>query len=274
MLLARFRRRKGRGRTVTYGLYLSATGVLTNSYRQDVIANNLANSQTVGFKRSLALFQQRRTEAQTLGQTNITDTTDPTLEQIGGGLILAPTHVDHSQGLLEKTEMNLDVAIHGRGFFAVNDGKGQQRLTRNGRFMVDGQGSLILADGSKHRVLDDRMQPIEIGPVPASAIEIESDGTLMIGGEARGRVGLFDVPDQKLLTLRGQNLLGYPDMKKLTAATAGTIQRGFVENSNVDPMTEMTQLINAHRLLEANANMIRYQDQTLAKLVNEVGKIA
>jgi len=131
---------------VIYGLYLSATGVLTNSYRQDVIANNLANAQTVGFKRSLALFQQRRTEAQSPDAADLSDQTDPLLEHIGGGLLLAPTAIDHSQGTLEQTGQNLDLAIHGDGFFAVQDGK-QTRLTRDGRFLVDSDGHLILGDG-------------------------------------------------------------------------------------------------------------------------------
>src|SRR6185503_17635483 len=93
-----------------YGLYLSASGVLTNSYRQDVIANNLANSETVGFKRSLALFKQRRTEASETGQTGLTD---PRLEPLGGGMSALPTMIDHSQGSLEQSDGNLNVAING-----------------------------------------------------------------------------------------------------------------------------------------------------------------
>ena len=72
-----------------YGLYLSASGVLTNSYRQDVIANNIANAETVGFKKDLSILQQRPTAAQQLGRWN---QTDPALEPIGGGLLLAPDH--------------------------------------------------------------------------------------------------------------------------------------------------------------------------------------
>jgi flagellar basal body rod protein FlgG len=80
------------------------------------------------------------------------------------------------------------------------------------------------------------------------------------------------VPDESHLTPRGGTLFGGVDVSKLERAD-GTLQSGFLEESNVDPMTELTQLIQAQRQLEANANMIRYQDQTLSKLVNEVGKI-
>jgi flagellar basal-body rod protein FlgF len=252
-----------------YGLYLSATGVLTNSYRQDVIANNLANSETVGFKRSLAIFQQRRTEAQQRGRLS---DSDPMLESIGGGTLVSPTYVDRTQGDLDETGSNLDVAVHGEGFFAVKTGNATQ-LTRNGRFLINREGALVLSDGEGSRVLDDKGKPIELPQVPASQISIGPDGTISASGEIVARLGLFDVPDKTQLAQAGGTLLRYSgDAKKLPQAS-GTLQSGFLERSNVDPTTELTRLIQTQRQLEANANMIRYQDQTLGKLVNEVGKI-
>jgi flagellar basal-body rod protein FlgG len=256
-----------------YGLYLSATGVLTSSYRQDVIANNLANAQTVGFKRSLAILQQRRTEAQQRrvppGRFN------RLLEGIGGGTLLSPTYVDHSRGQVEQTSNNLDVAIHGQGYFAVQDASGATRLTRNGQFLIDREGNLVLNDTEGgRRVLDAQGQPIVLAGLPQSQIHIARDGTISANGQVVARLGLFGVPDPQQLVHRGGTLLEYPgvDVTKLPAAD-GQLESGSVEGSNVDPMIELTQLINAHRQLEANANMIRYQDQTLGKLVNEVGRI-
>ena len=101
-----------------YGLYLSAAGVVSSSYRQDVIANNLANSETVGFKRDLPLFQERLTEAQ---QRRGGSHSDPLMEGLGGGLLASPTLVDNRAGDLEHTGAPLDVAIQGDGFFAVDD---------------------------------------------------------------------------------------------------------------------------------------------------------
>jgi flagellar basal-body rod protein FlgG len=254
-----------------YGLYLSATGVLTNSYKQDVIANNLANAETVGFKRSMALFQQRRAEAQIA--PDLADQSDPRLAGISGGTFLSPTFVDHTEGVLERTSSNLDVAIHGNGYLAVRDGE-QTRLTRNGQMMLDRNGNLILADGSNHPVLDAQRRPIQIpAGIPQSQIEIGSDGTITAGTlGAIAKLGLFDVDDTAKLRPRGGNLFVVPDDQQLKAAD-GTIAAGFVEDSNVDPTSELTQLINAQRQLEANANMIRFQDQTLAKAVNDVGKV-
>ncbi|HVT90803.1 MAG TPA: flagellar hook basal-body protein [Tepidisphaeraceae bacterium] len=252
-----------------YGLYLSASGVLSNSYRQDVIANNLANSQTVGFKRSLAMMQARRAEAGEQGQPQLTD---PTLENMGGGLLQLPSFVDQTAGPIEPTGNNLDVAINGKGYFVVQAGD-QTKLTRNGQFMVDRAGYLILADGTGNRVLDKQLKPIQLGNVPQSLLSVKIDGTITSSGEPLAQLGFFDVPTPAALRQNGGTLLTYPDMKKLKPAS-GTLQSGFTESSNVDPTTELTQLIDAERQLEANANMIRIQDQTLSRAVNDVGKIS
>ena len=254
-----------------YGLYLSASGVLANSYRVDVISNNLANSETTGFKRSLALFQQRRTEAQELGNPS-DPRTNKLLEPLGGGLQIAPTFVDQSQGTLETTNNNLNAGIYGKGFFAVKTGN-ETRLTRNGAFMVDRQGSLILADGSEHKVLDNNGNPINLGNTPQSQISIGKDGTISLNNQPVAKLGFFDVPDPSRLQQVGSTMLGFQgDLRSLSAGT-GTIVAGHLENSNVDPTTELTQLIDTQRQLEANANMIRMQDQSLSRLVNDVAKI-
>src|ERR1700744_3999436 len=103
---------------MNYGMYLSATGVMANSYRQDVIANNLANAETVGFKRDQATFQQRLTAAPEMGRR---DLSDPRMDNIGGGFFIAPTQTDLTQGELETTGNHLDAAIVGKGFFGVNN---------------------------------------------------------------------------------------------------------------------------------------------------------
>lgn len=258
-----------------YGLYLSATGVLANSYRQDVIANNLANAETVGFKRSLALLRERRTEA---AEETEPGKTSAAFERIGGGLLANPTFVDRSQGQFEQSSSNLDVAIRGKGFFAVQSDPSdpsQVRLTRNGQFIIDSKGYLALGDGSGRRVLDAAQKPISLRGVIAAQISVQHDGTISAGKEPIAKLGVFNVPDETKLMTQGGTLLNYADnIKGLPLSTDAEVDAGFIEGSNVDPMTELTQLIEAQRQLEANANMIRYQDQTLGKLVNEVGKVS
>ena len=253
-----------------YGLYLSAAGVVANSHRQDVITNNLANSETAGFKRNLALFQERPTEVE--HRRNVGPTSpggDETLQGIGGGLLLSPTTVDNAQGELEHTAAPLDVAIQGNGYFGVAE-NGQTQLTRNGRFMVDQNKHLVMSDAQGHKVLDVNGDPITIAP--GGKLSIDSDGSVMRDGKPIARIGVFDVPDRAKLTKQGGTLLAYANPAEIRP-TAALLRSEYIERANVDPTTELAQLMECQRQLEANANMIRYQDQTLAKLVNEVGKI-
>src|SRR5688572_37677 len=166
-----------------YGLYLSATGVITSSHKQDVVANNLANSESVGFKRDIATFQERLTEAAARGRPGMSNRM---LEALGGGIFASPTIVDARQGELEATGNPMDVAIEGNGFFAVVD-KGQSRLTRNGQFAVDRQGRLILSNGEGQPVLDPKGKPIRL--MPGLPTSISNDGTITQGGLPAGRVG-------------------------------------------------------------------------------------
>jgi flagellar basal body rod protein FlgG len=249
-----------------YGLYLSANGVIASSYKQDVVANNLANSEAVGFKRDVATFQERLTEAQERGRPGMSNRM---LEMLGGGTFVSPAQVDTRQGELEPTGNAMDVAIEGDGYFAVTD-RGGSRLTRNGQFMVDRKGQLILANGDGQAVLDPKGKPIKL--LPGLPTNIAADGTITQAGQAAGRIGVFDVADRGQLLKEGGSLLAHPGQTLAPAATA-RLRPEFVERANVDPASELAELMEAQRQLEANANMIRYQDQTLGRLVNEVGKI-
>jgi flagellar basal-body rod protein FlgF len=252
-----------------YGLYQSAAGVLTNSYRQDVIANNLANAETVGFKKDLATFQQRRTEAQERGTDR---STNALLENLGGGVFASPSSVDTSQGELETSSNNLDLAIEGKGYFAVRD-HGQTRLTRDGRFMSDRDGHLAMANSAGQLVLNDKGEPISLmrGVGPADTA-VGRNGEITQNGVYLGRIGMYDVSDPMKLQKLGGNLLS-PDATDLQPAT-GMIHGNAVERSNVEPATELVALMDAQRQLEANANMIRIQDSMLQHAVNEVGKLS
>ncbi|MFI5377897.1 MAG: flagellar basal-body rod protein FlgF [Tepidisphaerales bacterium] len=251
-----------------YGLYASASGVRASSHRLDVISNNLANSETTGFKRDLAIFQERRTAAAGDG-LNPAQHSNPELEKLGGGMLVGQTSVDFSQGDLESTAKPLDFALQGRGFFAVRDGA-TTALTRDGRFATSKDGYLVTAT-TGHRVLDTKGQPILLKKdVP---ITIGGDGSISQGHDVMGKVGVFDVPDPRELTKSGQGLLQGPDLGRRLKAGDATIVNGALEQSNADPMRELASLMDASRTLEANANLIRYQDQTLSLLVN-VGKIS
>jgi flagellar basal body rod protein FlgG len=177
--------------------------------------------------------------------------------------------LDLSQGDLESTGNPLDVAILGDGFFAVRH-RGQTMLTRDGRFHVNQQGNLALAAGGQE-VLDDKAQPIPISA--ALPVSISGDGAITQAGKPAARLGLYDLADRSLLRKRGQSMLVCPDLEKRLRPGSAQIRSTFVERANAEPTTELAALLDAQRQLEANANMIRYQDQTLSRLVNDVGKI-
>jgi flagellar basal body rod protein FlgG len=253
-----------------YGLYLSAAGVMSSSYRQDVIANNLANSETIGFKRDLPVFQERLTAAKELHGKG---SGDPLLEGLGGGLLAAPSAVDTSLGDMENTGNPLDVAIQGSGYFAVANPKqpDQPKLTRDGRLMLDRLGNLVLANAAGQKVLGTDGNPIHIAP--GGTLAVIDNGTITQDNKPVARLAVFDVPHPGKLKKAGGTLLDYPDSKELTVASS-LVRGETIERSNVDPTTEMAGLMDAQRQLEANANMIHYQDSTLQLLCNSVGKIS
>jgi flagellar basal body rod protein FlgG len=248
-----------------YGLYLSATGIVTSAYKQDVVANNLANAESVGFKRDVASFRQRLTEAQERGQPRLSNRM---LEYLGGGTLASPNQIDTRQGELEPTGNAMDVAIEGDGYFAVID-QGKSRLTRNGQFAVDRKGNLILSNAEGQAVLDPKGKPIKL--LPNQPTSIAGDGTITQAGQPVGRIGVFDVTDRSQLLKQGGSMFSHDGQELVPGA--GTLRPEFVERANVDPASELASLMETQRQLEANANMIRYQDQTLGRLVNEVGKI-
>src|SRR5271154_7132428 len=148
---------------------------MANSHRLDVIANNLANSETTGFKRGTTSFQGRLTESQQ--NRAVATWSDPLLEGLGGGLLLSPSGTDYSQGDLEPSDNKLDLGISGNGYFAVND-KGTTRLTRDGRFMLDSNGTLVTADGSGRQVLSSDMKPIVLDPAKILATAVDTTGAV------------------------------------------------------------------------------------------------
>ena len=253
-----------------YGLYLSATGVISNSFRQDVIANNLANVETGGFKRALAVFHERPPEAAVDPSRK---SGDPMLDRIGGGRFVSPTAFDHGQGGLETTGNPLDMAVQGRGYFAVAGKAGAPLLTRNGSFLINDAGNLVTSDGAALPVLGPDRLPINLLGHAATDLSVSADGVISAHGQEVARVGTFDVPDAAGLEPVGGNRFRPADPAALAAAPA-LIRGGAVERSNVDATVEMTRLIDAQRQLEANATLLKIQDSTLGKLVNDVPRIA
>ncbi|HVS72420.1 MAG TPA: flagellar hook-basal body protein [Phycisphaerae bacterium] len=251
-----------------YGLYLSAAGLQAQEAKQAVISNNMANAETAGFKRDLAVMRSRLNEVHENGLMAAYRT--PILEDEGGGVTIGSS-VDLSQGELKQTGNATDVALVGKGFFTVQ-GKdaGQKLLTRDGRFLVNNDGNLVTLDG--RAVLGTDGNPVQIkGTGP---ITIDGTGTISQGGAVVAKLGLADVNDPRQLVKIGDNLLAADDPQALRDVPAKTVVRqGRIESSGVDPMAEMVNMMEGQRAFDANAKMISYQD-TMLQEVNTIGKVA
>ena len=248
-----------------YGLYLSAQGAQARSTQLDVVANNLANAGTNSFKRDLALFQTHRSYDSEYGNSaNV----PYGLSDSVGGMTVAETHTDYSQGSLQKTGGTLDLAIAGPGFFRINNGS-EEMLSRDGRFTQNASGDLLTADGG-YQVLSSEGAPIRISD-EAVSIEIADDGTIgerFADGSVNvsARIALVQPSEQTALQKVGENL--YRPTGDVAAVEGGTrMVQGFLESSGVNPVIETMRMIEASRGFETNLNMIKFQDESLARLL-------
>ncbi len=243
-----------------YGTYLSATGIAQAQAKQDVIANNLANAETTGFRRLLTLEQQRPPEP---------DSPDY-LKNSTGGNVLLPTQVDTSPGGLEQTNRPLDVAVVGDGYLSVSKqtpAGPKVFLTRDGRMSTNADGQLTLTSDPTALVLGRDGLPITLPPdVSESDIVLEQGGAVVDkGGRRLGDVRIANVNDPSRLVALGSGLLD--PRGPVADATGASLRSGYIETSNVDPTLELTHMIRVSRRLEANANLIRQQDSTLGRLI-------
>jgi flagellar basal-body rod protein FlgF len=249
-----------------YGMYVSAAGALANSYRQDVVANNLANVETVGFKRDLALFQARPTESARGGQSRFTTAG---WESLGGGIFALPTHTVWTPAALQETGGKLDVGLNGRGFFEVRNGD-QINYTRDGRFTVDG-GQLVTVNGHLP-VLDASGQPITLDRDLLNKVTINEMGEISQGDAPVARLAVVDVDQPQQLRKLGNNRYAYSGANAPQAVTT-SVKQGAVEGSGVNPTDEMVSMIRTERMFEQNISMLKAQDQSLGLAVSRLGMI-
>ena len=258
---------------MNYGLYLSASGVLTNLHRQDVFANNLANVKTAGFKPDLPAIKQRDPEVveDQLGY----DVSQRLLDRLGGGALVGPAQIDFKPGSMSTTGRPLDLALTQKNqFFVVqatdpNTGQVQIALTRTGQFTRNHAGELVNANGN--RVLDVNDNPIVL---PEGDVRIDPAGRVLQDGELAAQLQVAQVDDLAQLQKRGQNLFSFRGQDPRQLADNPAIEVGVLENSGVDPITSLMQLIAATKAATSNAEMIRYHDTLMDRAVNTLGRIA
>jgi flagellar basal-body rod protein FlgG len=256
-------------------LDIAGTGMLAQQTNVEVISNNIANMTTTGYKRRRAEFQDLIYQNLRRVGSNSSDTGSivPAGAQVGLGVKTAAIYRISAQGNLQQTSNTLDLAIQGNGYFMVTLPSGDTAYTRDGTFGLSADGTIVTADGYV-------VQPgIQI-PAEATGVTINTSGQVQVtltGQTAPQTVGQLQFAvfaNEAGLEAQGDNLFlqsaasGAPVTGNPAAAGFGSVMQGFVETSNVNVVTEITNLITAQRAYEMNSRVITTSDNMLSTLTN------
>lgn len=256
-------------------LNTAATGMLAQQRNVEVISNNIANLNTVGFKRQRAEFQDLlyQTLERPGALSSETGTVVPNGVQIGTGVRTGSVYRIIEQGNVTATGNDFDLAISGKGLFRIQLPDGEEAYTRAGNFAISSEGQIVTEDGYE-------VFPGISVPDDATDISVAEDGTVeaRIAGEQDlrdlGQLELVTFFNESGLEAIGDNLLletaasGDPVIGNPGDLGFGTVLQGFIETSNVDPVQEITALIAAQRAYEMNARVIETADEMLSVNAN------
>lgn len=217
------------------GFYAACTALMGRSQALDLVANNIANVSTPGFRAQHEVFRSLLASSSVLPMSGLN-------QAVNNYSVLGGSQLDLTQGSLEKTGNDLDLAIQGPGFFVAQTAAGQV-FTRNGNFQVSPKGKLVTAEGDP--VMGDA-GPIDIVGGPVS---VSSDGTISVNGAVAGKLKIVDFPAGTNLTSVGTTYYSAPP-KSDVAANAASIQQGNLESSNVNPVASAVELITLQRYAE------------------------
>ena len=250
-------------------LFTAATGMIAQQTQVDVTSHNIANVNTMGYKKNRAEFADLMYQVMSYaGTPTSTTTTHPTGIEVGLGVRPQAITKIHSQGYFKETGNNLDMVIAGNGFFQVQMPDGTTAYTRNGAWKLDSDGNIVNDDGLQ-------LVPNITIPADATQISIGIDGTVSVlqpGAQEMQQVGQIEIVNfinPAGLHSSGDNLFletgasGAPIIGIASQDGLGQIKQGFVEMSNVQLVEEMTELITGQRAYEANSKAITTSDSML-----------
>ena len=256
-------------------LDIAGTGMQAQQTNVEVISNNIANMTTTGFKRRRAEFQDLIYQNLRRVGSNSSDngTVVPSGAQVGLGVKTAAIYRIGEQGNLQQTSNSLDLAIRGHGHFQVTLPSGETAYTRDGTFSLSPEGQIVTSDG--YPVAPGITIPTNARDVTINAtgeVQVKIDGTT--APQTVGTVQLATFPNDAGLDAQGDNLLvasaasGAPVTGVPGSPGFGSIMQGFVESSNVNVVTEISNLITAQRAYEMNSRVITASDQMQSTLTN------
>jgi flagellar basal-body rod protein FlgG len=257
-------------------LWAAKTGLDAQNTQMSVIANNLANTNTTGFKSDRAAFQDLMYQnVQQVGAQSTQNTQYSTGLTLGTGVRIAATEKNYTQGSVLQTAGNLDMAISGLGFFQITMPDGTLSYTRDGSFSMDAQGNVVTASGYP-------LSPAITIPANAQSVSVGTDGTVSvtIPGSAKpttvGQIQLATFINVQGLQPSGNNLLvesassGAPQVGTPGTGGNGTLQQGSLETSNVNTVTELVNMIQCQRAYEMNSKAITTTDAMLQYLTQNI----
>jgi flagellar basal-body rod protein FlgF len=273
------------------GLYTAAAGMLAEQMHTDTVADNLANVNTVAFKRRAVAMQafpeMMIRETNRLDPTMAGKASGEVIGTLNSGASVYETRIQFDQGTLIQTSAPLDIALEGEGFFSVTSQPGvgvapQEKdifYTRAGHLTIDSEGYLANTEGL--RVLDDNKRAIPVGPLlgqtnPSQNITITQKGEVFVDRQLAGTIRLTRFQDNRMLEKRGENLLqpvaGALEEPVATGKPLNVVQ-GSLETSNTNMIYEMMQNIIGLRYYESMQRNIGTQNETLGQLINQAGKL-
>ncbi len=232
--------------TMDLGLFIAASGMVTEQARQDQLSNDLANASTPGFKPD-------STPAHSFGELLLRNSANGrTIGAIDTGVALGKTYTDLAPAGMQTTNEPLDFGIVGTGFFGVQTPAGV-RYTRDGQFTTSTSGQLVTSTGEP--VLSQNGTPIKI----------EADGTVPAGS-----LGVFNVPNA---AKQGENLFTGTASAPAAGVTLGTVRQGVLEESGINPTTTMVEMVGTMRAFQSGQQAIQAIDQTLQAAATQVGSL-
>lgn len=250
-------------------LSIASSGMLAQQTNVDVISHNIANMNTTGFKRQRAEFQDLLYQQQVPPGAGGDNARAPSGIQIGAGVKTGAIYRIEQQGSLQQTGNRYDMAIEGRGYFPVTLPSGETAYTRDGSFQLSDQGEMVTAQGYA-------LQPGITIPQDALEVTISKTGEVQVKTSGNplpqtvGQLQLATFINDAGLEAQGDNLFlesaasGQASLANPGEPGFGTVQQGFVEGSNVNPVEEITALISAQRAYEMNSRVVKTVDEMLA----------
>jgi len=241
--------------------------------RQDVVANNLANVNTGGYKRDTTICQAfPEMLISRLGDTEENDKKQtevlPPVEigRISTGALVKDIVTDHRNGVVKNTDNPMDLAISNEGYFVINTPEGE-RFTRNGAFKINNTGTLVNDQG--YEVMDTDNNPISL----TGEFTVDKTGNILVDNEAVAQLKIVNFEDKRFLQKQGDNNMDSRGQTYTVVENPGVVQ-GYQELSNANAVQEMVTLISVVRAYESCQKVVQAEDETMQMAIEQVGAIS